>query len=614
MDRRIFSRAKGILFVLIWVLASLSFSQVALADTPEAQKTDYDLIVVGSDPEGITAAISGARNGLSTLLIDTRPKVGGLMTRGWLNVIDMNLSPSNIGPRLDILNKGIFLEFYRQIGNNTFDVQRAQTVFEGMLAKEERLDLKLGVKSYAPILTYKGGKPALQGVKVEGIGDQVTTYTSQRVIDATQDGNIAAAAGVPFSVGQEDYGFPERKMAATLVFKLGGITAENWQQIHTFLNEDNDWFTGASHISAWGFGEVMGEYQPSNSRIGVRGLNIGKQKDGTVLINALHIYDVDSVDEVSRKEARQLAERELPRLTQYIKENVTGFQNCYLVGAAPELYIRESRHIYGEYRLTLDDVLENRDFSDHIAFGSYAVDVQASGPQSKGIVMGVPAQYAIPFRCIVPQKVDNLLVVGRAASFDSLAHGSARVIPVGMATGQAAGAAAALSIEKDVTFRQLTKQRALTYQLQAMLNDQGMDIKSFSIAKPSISTHWAYDSLKFLRSHALVNGGYENNYALDEFISRQEFQDILLTLVQLYKIKTPEGFEPNKQGKQVLTDKRAVQILAPYVGLAEEEAYPYIFGKYKNDQLSKSIEGHNGKVTRAAAYTLLRDFVLKYRK
>ena len=86
-------------------------------------------------------------------------------------------------------------------------------------------------------------------------------------------------------------------------------------------------------------------------------------------------------------------------------------------------------------------------------------------------------QYPIPFRCIVPQRVDKLLVVGRAASFDSLPHGSARTIPVGMATGEAAGAAVALSIEEDKTFRQIIKNSSLINQLQELLNDQGMVIE-----------------------------------------------------------------------------------------------------------------------------------------
>ena len=110
-----------------------------------------------------------------------------------------------------------------------------------------------------------------------------------------------------------------------------------------------------------------------------------------------------------------------------------------------ELYVRESRHIYGEYRLTLADVMENRDHWDVIGYGSYDIDIQSTSVGNPGTIMLSPIQYGVPFRSLVPLKVDGLLVVGRAASFDTIPHGSARVVPLGMAEGEAAGAAVKLA-------------------------------------------------------------------------------------------------------------------------------------------------------------------------
>ena len=90
----------------------------------------------------------------------------------------------------------------------------------------------------------------------------------------------------------------------------------------------------------------------------------------------------------------------------------------------------------GEYRLNIVDLLENKDQWDRIAFGSYEGDIQPKDPNDGGTVVLDSYKYAIPFRSIVPQKVDGLLVVGRSASYDTLAHGSARVIPNGMAEGK----------------------------------------------------------------------------------------------------------------------------------------------------------------------------------
>ncbi|ABO51670.1 conserved hypothetical protein [Desulforamulus reducens MI-1] len=591
----------------------LPWPMAAQAKTTDEKTEKYDLIVVGSDPEGIAAAISGARNGLATLLIDTRPEVGGLMTRGWLNVIDMNMAPNNLGNRNEILNKGIFQEFYRQIGSGTFDVPRAQEIFEQMLGQEEDLELCLGVKYFSPVMGYQKGKPVVEGVKVEDKKGEITTYTAKGIIDATQDADLAAAAGVPFSVGQEDAGYPERKMATTLVFKLGGVTPEDWQEIRRVLTVDNDWFTGATNVSAWGFGPVMEQYRPSNARVGIRGLNIGRQKNGTLLINALHIFGVDPLSKESRSEARRLAEQELPRIIDYMKENIPGLQNCFLAEVAPELYIRESRHIYGEYRLTIDDVLENRDFPDRIAFGSYPVDVQASGPKEKGAVVGVPAQYAIPFRCIVPQRVDNLLVVGRAASFDSLPHGSARTIPVGMATGEAAGAAVALSIEEDKTFRQIIKNSSLINQLQELLNDQGMDIEPFTWRAPEVTKHWAYEALKMMRKHALVQGGYSNNYQLDDIITEEDFIHLLQELSHLYVISIPGELKDKKGDPDLLSGKKAALIISQYAGqeMSREEAFDYAMEHYGDKNISDSLADNDGRLTRGAAYSLLKSYVEK---
>lgn len=99
------------------------------------------------------------------------------------------------------------------------------------------------------------------------------------------------------------------------------------------------------------------------------------------------------------------------------------------------------------------DLMENRDHWDAIAYGSYEVDIQSLDVNNKGSILMVPKQYGVPFRSLVPLNVDGLLVVGRAASFDALPHGSARVIPLGMATGEAAGAAVKLAMERGVTLR-----------------------------------------------------------------------------------------------------------------------------------------------------------------
>lgn len=574
-------------------------------------KDSYDLVVVGSDPEGIAAALSGARNGLSTLLVDTRPELGGLMTQGWLNSIDINYGPDG-----EILNKGIFEEFFTMVGGQSFDVGRARQVFNLLVNRERNLDVLLGVRKIAPVTgTAADGeayRKAVAGIAVSGPGGAYRLIDARRVIDATQDADLAAAAGVPYSLGMADFGRGGRFMAVTLVFKLANVTDADWRRLRRALNRDGTRESGSTDVSAWGFGEEMYSYVPADKSIGTRGLNLGRQRDGTVLVNALKVYGVNPLDPASRERARRKALAEIPRAVKYINAKIPGLERATLAGAAPELYIRESRHIYGEYRLTIDDVLENRDFDDRVAFGSYPVDIQASGPEPEfsGMVVGTPEQYAIPFRCLVPLEVENLLVVGRSASFDSLAHGSARVIPVGMAAGEAAGAAAALSLRKGKTFRQMSASETDMADLQGKLKQQGMDLEPFGDRyKPDIVNDPRYEAVKFVRRMGLVRAGYDNDYLLDEPMIEACFGTVLSTAVRQSGAELEE-MSASSLREDVLRVADAASILCRCLGrqMPRDEAYEYLkdapfWNSYVDANDSEALVNHG------AGYMLVKDFL-----
>lgn len=482
-------------------------------------KSDYDVIVVGSDPEGVAAAVSAARNGQRTLLVDghDREILGGLMTLGWLNSIDMNIEPG--GWSKQPMNKGIFSEWFGKIEGDSFDVVTAANAFNRMVAAEKNIDVLLKTKAIVPIVVTNGSQKMVTGAAITKADGSTVNVKAAAVIDATQDGDFAAAAGVPFTIGREDLGDPKSRMAVTVVFRLNHITPDRWKQFaKTIAEEDKGQGKyGINETSLWGF-DKMQEYPAVNKdRIRMRGLNGGLQKDNTMLVNALQIFGIDPFDPKSRQEAFKIAEDELPHVLSYLKQQYpSDFEGVELDGIAPELYVRESRHMVGEYRLSIIDVLENRDQWDRIAFGGYPVDIQRTSPKDNGAVVCDPEKYAIPFRSIVPQNVDGLLVVGRAASFDTLPHGSARVIPVGMATGEAAGAAAKIAAEQHMTFRQLSASKENIAKLQAQLNKQGMDLKPFAAKPAPFMENKAYPGLKTAVSLGLATGGYKNEFDLDK--------------------------------------------------------------------------------------------------
>ena len=482
----------------------------------------YDVIVMGTEPEGIAAAVSAARNGMKTLLLGEDEALGGLMTIGELNFIDMCESRDST-----LLTQGFFLEFYNAVGGSAFDITEARNYFLQVVTAEPLLTLRTENDFVAPIMDGD----TVTGIVTDENGTRREYYGS-RIIDATVDADVAAAAGVPYTYAGEDIGEKDRQMGVTLVFELSGVNWTkvsmhlNWQRFKAEFLKQGNADMGATKKTAWGYTKEGYAYEPNDEMMRLRGFNIARQNNGNVLINALIIFGVDPLDDASKAEGIARAQAEMEYLIPYIREHFDGFEKAELVKTAEQLYVRESRHIIGEYQLTIDDVLENRDQWDKIVIGAYPVDVQPTATQTYGTVIGSPDRYAIPFRCLVPLKADNLLVVGRSASYMSLAAGSARVFPIGMAEGVSAGVAAAYSINNQMDFRTMTQNKVAIASVQDSLKKQGAYLENFTVHEDFMD-HWAYPGVKVLRSLGILDGGYSNDYKLDEPISRWRYQNMI---------------------------------------------------------------------------------------
>lgn len=516
----------AILAAIVFVIIGINYWHVwrfpLLHSRSFARQNQFDVVVVGAEPEGVAAAIAASRSGAKVLLTDHHDDVGGLFTYGMLNTLDMNY-----GLRNRLLTKGIFYEFYRQIEGTSFDVKNAQAVLHSMVAKESNITFWRNTK-FLKAITNKEHK--ILGVELLK-GNIQRQIFAPRIIDATQDADVAASAGVPFMYGGADRGYPNKSMAATLVF---GVQNIEWEKIQNLFLHDGDPMTGADRFSAWGFADEMSYYKPVSNRIRMRGLNMGRQRDGTVLINALLIFDVNGTSPQSKANAMNVAKRELPHVMQYLRQNITGFKTAKLVLTAPELYIRESRHVIGEYRLTINDVLENRDHWDRIALASYSVDIQAMDHKNFGLIIGEPVQYSVPFRSIVPVKVDDLLVVGRSASYTSVAAGSARVVPVGMCEGEAAGVAAAYSIWKNISFRKMIKDEEAIYVVQEILKQRGAYLQPFEVFN-QYTLNWSYPALRIILPTSAVQGRYTNNFRFEEPITEKQFLVLASGILRVLK-------------------------------------------------------------------------------
>jgi hypothetical protein len=596
--------------------------------TIKAPQESYDVIVVGTDPEGVAGAVSAARNGLKTLLVDGRDReiLGGLMTLGWLNSLDNNYDEETydwLAPKPNVLNKGIFQEFYDQIEGTSFDVTTAANVFNKLVAKEKNIEVLLKTKSIEPVLAdSKDGAKLVEALDITLENGEKRRVAAKAVLDATQDADVAVAAGAPFSKGREDLGDPESLMAVTAVFRLKNADEAFWKEVRKYLDNDGNEGTSADTYSAAGYGDIK-EYKAQNpTRAKMRGLNIGRNNDDTILINSLQLFGVDPFNPASVKEAYDIAAQELPHVLKFIQEKHPEFAKLELDGMAPELYVRETRHVYGEYRLTAIDLLENRDQWDRVAFGSYPVDIQSTNPSDFGAVSMEPYKYSVPFRSIVPQKVDGLLIVSRSASYDTIPHGSARVIPLGMAVAESAGAAAKVAIDAKTSFRDMSKSQELVAQMQDLVNKNGMVLKPYTPVKQAYQDHKAYPGLKAVVYAGLVNGSYGNALfkpeELDKPSNPQRFVNHLTGLKKRYPqafkgtaSNAVAGMDVEKVKTDPLTLQQAAYTMARAAGLTlkPEQAVQELQANRLLQEETLKLIADKEKLSNGEAYLLVKDIL-----
>jgi hypothetical protein len=190
-----------------------------------------------------------------------------------------------------------------------------------------------------------------------------------------------------------------------------------------------------------------------------------------VSVNSTRVTGVLGTSVWDLTQAEWQARRQMREIAAFLRKYVPGFERSYVVQSGVT-GVRETRRIRGEYQLTSEDILGARKWDDVIARGTYPIDIH--NPQGKGtLLMRLPPgeSYDIPLRCLVPQRVDRLAVAGRCISGTHEAHSSYRVMPIAMATGQAAGVCAALAARARTTIRDVP-----AGDVQAELRRQGATV------------------------------------------------------------------------------------------------------------------------------------------
>jgi hypothetical protein len=328
---------------------------------------------------------------------------------------------------------------------------------EGLKLVLERMAQEAGVEFiyYTQFCSALVEEGKITGVVVQNKAGR-QAYLAKRVVDCTGDGDVGTSAGCPFEMGRPGDG---KCQPATLMFTIGGC---NWKCVEA-ARPDFQW------RKLWAEAQRNGDMEPFQSVI--MGWWWTPSRPDWVGCNFTHVTDVDATSAADLTRATVEGRRQAWHSIDVYRKYVPGMENCYMVSTPNTVGVRESRRLTADYVLTEDDVKGQRQFEDNICYGAFFIDIHhldGPGMDEESWLPPRGFKYHIPYRCLVPQGVENLLAAGRCISVTHLALGSIRVMAQCFGTGEAAGVAAALSIQDGVTPRHVDVKK-----VQSLLRERG---------------------------------------------------------------------------------------------------------------------------------------------
>jgi len=424
----------------------------------KADTIKHDIVVCGGGPAGVMAAIAAARNGADTLLIEYQGCLGGIASSGLLSI----WGPFDDGSRLLDWKRGPLEDKGLPLPAELRDFKRIiKGIPEEMLNRLKAMNMASdsgwgfipvnpeAVKIVSEQMIMEAGGHILYEtmlVDVVMTGGQIEALhiagksgirqvIAEIYVDATGDGDLAALAGAEFQKGRERDG---KMMGVTLVFRLGGIILPG----RSLLDHEEIKKCDALFAEAFEKGDVSARHH-------VGCINIVPGMEGVVAVNSQHTFDIDGTRDEDLTKAFINGRKDVQEMVRLFRKHLRGFEKCFLIDTAPMMGVRDTRRIIGEYILTGKDVVSAAQFEDSIGRNAYNLDIHL--PDNAMTVeeglLKPGTSYQIPYRCLVPKKISNLLLAGRCISATQEGESSVRIMPCCMVTGQAAGTAAALCVK-----------------------------------------------------------------------------------------------------------------------------------------------------------------------
>lgn len=407
----------------------------------------YDVIVAGSGPAGIAAALMAGRSGCRVLLIEACGSPGGISTSGL-----MSHFTGTVDSRLydEVLRRAS--EQYYAVNNAPLSIPDPEMTslvnIDPEMLKLAYIDMLEEAHVEMLFYTFVCGA-VMDGNTVRGVITESKSgrraYLGKVIIDCTGDGDVAAMAGAEYFLGRES---DHKMQPATMMFKVGGVDPERAVYPPSFETtvetEKGELQALAKEKLPHPAGHVLLYRSPI---------------PGIVTCNMTNCIDIDGTRAEDLTRAEITCRRQMIPIVEFLREYVPGYENCYIISAASLMGIRETRHFYGVRTITEEDILAARQFDDWVVRGAHfnfdvhnltgasldETGVQKHFSQMKG--------YTIPYGCLVPRDVDGLLLSGRNISGTHMAHSNFRVMPICLAMGEACGAAAAIAVRRNIPLR-----------------------------------------------------------------------------------------------------------------------------------------------------------------
>jgi hypothetical protein len=404
---------------------------------------EAEVIVLGSGSAGSTAAIAAARTGADTLLVERYGFLGGTSTM----VLDSFYgfyTPADNDVR--VVN-GIPWEIIERLYAYDMVIERPSSYGAGKAVTYDPTTLKVvweqaALSAGARLLLHTFCVDVLmEGENISGLivasKRGLGLIKGRMFVDASGDADLVYRSGAPFEAAGSD-GQPAQSLTTT--FRLGGVDV---QRAKTIKREEL--------VNRMKKANLSGEYRLPREEGSVHATPM----PDVVATNMTRVAYVDGTDPMELTMAEVEGRKQALEYTRFLREQIPGYEHAYLMNFSTQIGIRETRRIWGEYRLTRNDVLSARKFDDAVAQCGAPIEDHQPGSSTRWEYVPDGGTYDIPYRALLPQGVGNLLVAGRCLSADHDAHASVRSMGQCMAMGQAAGTAAALAAQTQTSPRDL---------------------------------------------------------------------------------------------------------------------------------------------------------------